>query len=67
MFSADRPFFALRRYPSINPAREGLRLPTFGPPTKEVAHFWHTSYQKIFLFQYKAGRNEAVNYEFQQF
>ena len=24
--------------PSNNPAREGLRLSTYGPPTKEVAH-----------------------------
>ena len=24
--------------PFNNPARDGLRLPTYGPPTKEVAH-----------------------------
>ena len=24
--------------PFNNPVREGLRLPTYGPPTKEVAH-----------------------------
>ena len=24
--------------PSNNPAQEGLRLPTYGPSTKEVAH-----------------------------
>ena len=24
--------------PFNNPAREGLRLPTYGPPTEEVAH-----------------------------
>ena len=26
--------------PFNNPAREELRLPTYGPPTKEVAHPW---------------------------
>ena len=30
--------FALRLYPLNNPAREGLRLPTCGPPAEEVAH-----------------------------
>ena len=33
----DLFYIALRRYPSNNPAQEGLRLPTYGPPTK-VAH-----------------------------
>ena len=34
--------------PSNNPTREGLRLPTYGPSTKEVAHPW--SRPKIQLF-----------------
>ena len=30
--------------PFNNPTREGLHLPTYGPPTKEVAHPWRKVY-----------------------
>ena len=37
-FHSGRPCDDIKLDPSNNSAREGFRLPTYGPPTKEVAH-----------------------------